>query len=697
MQSNSFHNDLIQFKDEIFKKIRLLENQLTTEINDKYTETNILCESINNRLSLLNNNNNSLLESLTSQKLNFDKIESIEKSFNNFEQSLITNDIKIKKVISDVEYLSTRCDKIISDNLNVTGYIGPGCQFKNISEYIKQNILDFSKMKLEKDKLIIENKSLKSKVDSIIKSSSTLVNNAIFNCQKYSDEKYSDIKNLIVNQNVEINEKNVELRALIDKGNLENKKNIENIISQVDQLKKIKNELINMTENKINEINSKIENIIQEIDIIKTDKKEINKINRKTMLNINNKLFLNSSEHKKNKSGVINNESPPKTSSRERIIINSNNSVNSNTNESIKEYKSDENRKNNINNKIMNEIEIKEENMEKILPIYNKIQEEQKEDNDKIKENFVINELLKNKIIIDNNKNSQKNEKEISENNKENNNNNNQNEKPKKFSESLKNEIKEEKILFKKINPIIPEKTIEFNLLKEIQKEDKNTSTISIKKNKEENNSQLINSLNNSIKSPKINNIKSNKTILSERGKSEAEFPLVPKLVKKEILNKMKILTSRHPLDNIHNKSAKKKLDKKLFSQNEEQKQIMDYIKHHYNIIKEKQEQKSQENVVNCNIINLQLNKKNKRKQKNSSADIYIDKNKKKDTLSEFGMKLSPAFGRTSYNFYIKDKLQDSFDEIKNKFPKMNTLKTTLNAAFVKTIKNKIFFSDKGI
>ena len=44
MQSNSFHNDLIQFKDEIFKKIRLLENQLTTEINDKYTETNILCE-----------------------------------------------------------------------------------------------------------------------------------------------------------------------------------------------------------------------------------------------------------------------------------------------------------------------------------------------------------------------------------------------------------------------------------------------------------------------------------------------------------------------------------------------------------------------------------------------------------------------------------------------------------------------------
>ena len=440
MQNYSFHNDLIQFKDEIFKQIRLLENQLITDINDKYTETSTICDSINNRLNLLNNNNNTLLELLTSQKLNFDKIESLEKSFNNLEQTLITNDIKLKNLISNVDHLSTRCDKIISDNLYVTGFIGPGCQFKNISEYIKQNILEFSKMKLEKDRLVMENKSLKSKVDNINKGSSTLVNNAMLNCQKYSDEKYSVFKNLIENQKVEINEKNVELRALIDKGDLENKKNIENIISKVDHIQNIKYELINMTENKIKEINDKIENITQEIDILKTSKNEINKTTQKTAMNIKNKLLLNSPEHKKNKSSIINKESPQKNTSRKRIIINSINSGNSYTNESMKEYKSDENRENNIINKVKNEIEIKEENFDKILPIYNKIQEEKKDDNNKIKEN-------------------------------------NETENLKKISESLINEIKEEKLLFKKINQITPENAIEFQVKKDIQKGNKNPST----------------------------------------------------------------------------------------------------------------------------------------------------------------------------------------------------------------------------
>ena len=222
-------------------------------------------------------------------------------------------------------------------------------------------------------------------------------------------------------------------------------------------------------------------------------------------------------------------------------------------------------------------------------------------------------------------------------------------------------------------------------------------STIDISyNNKEENKLSLIKSLSYNLKITKENNIKMSKTIFSEKEKSDNEFPSVPKLVKKENVNKMKMLSPRQSLDFNNIKSERRKFEKKFFSQNEKQKQVMDYIKLHYNIMKEKQDQKSQENVVNCNIINLHLEQKNKRKQKNSSARIFINNSKKRNTFSEFGMKLSPAFGRTNYNFYIKDKLQESLDEIKTGIPKMHSLKTTLNAAFVCSIKNKIFFSDKG-
>ena len=42
--------ELIQFKDEIFKSIRLLENRITTDMNDKYTQSNLIYDSINNTI-----------------------------------------------------------------------------------------------------------------------------------------------------------------------------------------------------------------------------------------------------------------------------------------------------------------------------------------------------------------------------------------------------------------------------------------------------------------------------------------------------------------------------------------------------------------------------------------------------------------------------------------------------------------------
>ena len=59
-------------------------------------------------------------------------------------------------------------------------------------------------------------------------------------------------------------------------------------------------------------------------------------------------------------------------------------------------------------------------------------------------------------------------------------------------------------------------------------------------------------------------------------------------------------------------------------------------------------------------------------------------------------MKLSPAFGRTNYDFFIRNKLGDNFENDKSGLNRVNRLKIGLNAAFVNSIKNKINFNDKG-
>ena len=132
---------------------------------------------------------------------------------------------------------------------------------------------------------------------------------------------------------------------------------------------------------------------------------------------------------------------------------------------------------------------------------------------------------------------------------------------------------------------------------------------------------------------------------------------------------------------------------------NEEQSQIMNEIKTFYNNKKEKNEQKLYEKIVDCNVINLNLNKQKSKRNKNISAKnkLYLSKDTKlRNNFSEIGMKISPAFGRTTYSFYNKKDTNNTGLQ-NNKI--INNLKDRLNKAFVSSIKQKLNlnFHDKAI
>ena len=290
MQSNSYLTDLIQFKDEIFKTIRLLDNRLTKEINDKYVQSNLIFESINNRLDMLSTNNDSLLELLTSQKLNLDKIGELEKSNDKLEHNVITNESKLKQISSEIENLREKYDKIIHEHLQVSGYIGPGCHYKKISEYIRENISEYSKIKNDRERIKFENLNIKNKVEEMIKNASNLVDKAIIMCQKYSDRKHEDMKDILEIKIKEFNEKNRELKALISQSELKSEKIVDKLKIEIENIQIMKDELNSNINDKINEVNDKFENINKEIKAIKSTRKEY-KSNRRSMISFNTNML----------------------------------------------------------------------------------------------------------------------------------------------------------------------------------------------------------------------------------------------------------------------------------------------------------------------------------------------------------------------------------------------------------------------
>ena len=222
---------------------------------------------------------------------------------------------------------------------------------------------------------------------------------------------------------------------------------------------------------------------------------------------------------------------------------------------------------------------------------------------------------------------------------------------------------------------------------------------------------------NNSISSNEIKNKKEdldyndynepiiNSNIYIKEGSKVSKSPLSKNfskinIIKKKINNEdYNFYLTPKNYNTIDKKERKNKIE-----YNEEQLQIMNKIKTFYNNKKEKIEQQSQENIVDCNIINLNLEKllKNKKK-KNSNNNLYLSKdnnknlkeNKISNNLSEIGMKITPAFGRTTYSFYNKkEQNRNIFNSGRQNNRKINCLKDSLSMALFSSIKQKLNLND---
>ena len=373
----------------------------------------------------------------------------------------------------------------------------------------------------------------------------------------------------------------------------------------------------------------------------------------------------------------------------------------------------DENPKNKNNNKM---IEIIKENKN----IYQK----------NIMDNILLNEKSYDKKNIDENPlNKKVNITKINKNIQEEN-NNNINIKLEQYANNNiyqeNREIKENKTYIlnndrynsnNKYNKgIMPEKIKIESLEKQKLSLSNNSKNIRFRKKEEEQKSLDILNIqnksndNNIIEENNIDNINNNvNIIMPEKEKNNyIKFSNLD-LIRKMKEHKYHILTpsnskSYYNISNNNNNKdniiEKKPKTRNYYLLSAEQKQIMDEIKTHFNIIKEKQEQRSLENIVDCNVINLQLDKRyytSKKRTINTTTKIALNKNRK--NMSEIGMKLSPAFGRTTYNFFIKNnKMGNSFENGSTtgiNTIRMSNLKKTLNEAFVNSIKEKINLNDK--
>ena len=182
--------EVLQVKDDILKNNRELEEKIKSHIDVYGNKFKMDINSFSDRIQKVTDSNEKFMKTLPNINYKLSKIDQIEKFNVRTDHKLTSFEVRISAILEQIEKIKTKYDKIILDNLFVSGHIGGAhCQYENLSEYLVVNINDVNLLKLEKDQMKKDIKAIKGKQDSIVKQTVNLIDASVNRFNLYTDNK----------------------------------------------------------------------------------------------------------------------------------------------------------------------------------------------------------------------------------------------------------------------------------------------------------------------------------------------------------------------------------------------------------------------------------------------------------------------------------------------------------------------------
>ena len=147
--------DFAYFRNEILSDIKGMENKINEKIADIYKYLERINSDNEQKLGIINNKIKNIKENDSTsleEKLN----SKYEKINNKLDEKISTLGAKINMVKKDLSDACFRYDKIIIDNLKVTGLIGEGCTFTNLKNFIEFIYKNITEISVAKEKIVNE-------------------------------------------------------------------------------------------------------------------------------------------------------------------------------------------------------------------------------------------------------------------------------------------------------------------------------------------------------------------------------------------------------------------------------------------------------------------------------------------------------------------------------------------------------------
>ena len=159
-------DDFVYFRNEILKDMKQMESKINEKVTSLYSYIKKISADNDQKIDTVNAKIIKLLENdpmLLEEKIN----SKIEKNKVNFEDKIADLGAKLYILKKDLSNACFKYDKIVLDNLKVTGIIGEGCTYANLKNYIEFLNKKLAELSNSKEKMVKEYNLIKNKINDI--------------------------------------------------------------------------------------------------------------------------------------------------------------------------------------------------------------------------------------------------------------------------------------------------------------------------------------------------------------------------------------------------------------------------------------------------------------------------------------------------------------------------------------------------
>ena len=232
------------FKDNILSLLKERDKIFLNKLYEYKSSLEKINTEFNSQNKLSNTKFSKIIDTQAKITLRLDQLSDYENFVNKTNEKLVSHEVRLTNIRSDFSLATQKYDKIYLDNLEVPGYIGRCAKYKNCQVFFLDVIKDLAKLNIYRKKNIIDLKMYKDKLETIISSMNSILDNNNESQMKYIKEMKEKILKDCKTMFESVTDNMKEIRVENSKYSVDLIKTSMDLSKKWEKLEKIKEELL---------------------------------------------------------------------------------------------------------------------------------------------------------------------------------------------------------------------------------------------------------------------------------------------------------------------------------------------------------------------------------------------------------------------------------------------------------------------